>query len=335
MRKKGNRQLTNLAGWIWIANLTALALFAGIGLWFGVTWSVQADTPNNSLSTATLPALHTPRPSVTPVPPPTQRATITPWASPSPEASMTLPPRPASTSHPSAVDWREWPVVPEFSPKAKVILTSIKQDSDFDLHTFSKVGDCQMTANTFLGGYARGEYRIPAGFEATVAWYSKSMESESITSHKGLAINSVLSPLFGYAAGHKQCQPTEIPLACELRLNHPPIVLIAMGTNWSPGAEASFEKYLRQEVDMILASGALPILSTKGDNVEEDWKLNLAIATVAFDYDLPLVNVWKSMQDSPNRGLDSKDYIHLNYYGLMRRNEAWLGMLEQVRLALE
>jgi hypothetical protein len=41
------------------------------------------------------------------------------------------------------------------------------------------------------------------------------------------------------------------------------------------------------------------------------------------------------MQDSPNQGLDSKDNIHLNYYGLMRRNEAWLAMLHEVRLILQ
>lgn len=326
-----NNRLNGLLAGILAGILAALALFAGILFRFAAPQIAQADSPNAALDSTHPPASHTPKPSVTPIPPPTLRATSTLWPTLSPGPSVT----PVATSRPTPRDWREWPVVSKLSEITKAILENAKQNPNLDVTAFSKVGDCQLTASTFLGGYARGEYRIPPGFETTVEWFSKSMEGESISSRRGLAINSVLNPMFGYAAGYTQCQKDETPLACELRLNRPAIVLIGVGTNWAPGAEISFEKYLREEVDKILASGALPILSTKGDNIEEDWKLNAAIATVAYDYDLPLVNVWKSMQDSPNHGLDTRDNIHLNYYGLMRRNEAWLTMLHQVLLVLE
>jgi len=104
-----------------------------------------------------------------------------------------------------------------------------------------------------------------------------------------------------------------------------------MGTNWMPNGELSFEKYLRVVVERILETGALPILATKADNIEGDWKLNQAIAQVAYDYELPLVNVWRSVQDLPNHGLESPKNIYLSGDGWMRSNYAWLDMLEKVR----
>jgi len=158
------------------------------------------------------------------------------------------------------------------------------------------------------------------------------MVGESVTAANGLGINSVLSPLFGLSAGHMQCNKNETPLDCELRTKQPAFVLIGMGTNWKPNGELSFEKHLRTVVDRVLETGALPILATKADNIEGDWKLNQAIAQVAYDYDLPLVNVWRSVQDLPNHGLESPENIYLTGDGWMRRNYAWLDMLEKTRV---
>jgi hypothetical protein len=228
--------------------------------------------------------------------------------------------------------WREWPVVPEFSAHAQEILRLALRSPQLDLHTFSKVGDCQMEAGTFLGGYANGKYKIPEGYELTVEWFSESMLTESVTAERGLGVSSVLNPMFGLAAGYDQCQRNEKPLDCELRTRRPMVVMIGMGTNWIPNAELSFEKYLREIVDTVLATGALPILATKADNVEGNWKLNQAIAQVAYDYDLPLVNVWRSVHDLPGGGLERK--IYLSPDGWMRRNQAWLLTLDVIRQEL-
>ncbi len=227
--------------------------------------------------------------------------------------------------------WREWPVSPDLSPKAQEILYNAVNNPSLDLNTFSKVGDCQMTSATFLGGFADGKYSIPNGLNETVTWFSNSMTSESVTAANGLGISSVLNPMFGLAAGNTQCQMNETPLDCELRSRHPAVVLIAMGTNWAPNAEISFEKYLRIVVERILETGALPMLATKADNIEGNWKLDQAIAQVAYDYDLPLVNVWRSVQDLPNHGLEAPKNIYLTGDGWMRDNYAWLDILEKVR----
>jgi hypothetical protein len=168
-----------------------------------------------------------------------------------------------------------------------------------------------------------------------VEYFHDSFITESITATNGLGINSALNPMFAAAAGHDECGANETPLDCELRLRHPAIVIVAMGTNWMPRAEASFEKHLRRVVDRILESGALPILATKADNIEEDWKLNEAVARVAYEYDLPLVNVWRSVQDLPNRGLASPANIYLTGDGWMRRNDVWLRTLDEVRRTIK
>lgn len=141
--------------------------------------------------------------------------------------------------------------------------------------------------------------------------------------------------MFGAGAGHKDCNSNEAPLDCELRLRRSILVLVAMGTNWKPHSSDSFERYLRQIVDKTMASGALPILATKADNIEEDWKLNEAIARVAYDYDLPLVNVWRAVQFLPNHGLESPKNIYLTGNGWLARNDAWLRTLDVVRIAIE
>jgi hypothetical protein len=256
--------------------------------------------------------------------------------------TATLTSAPENTPTPTAVStptvdkrltayyWREWPTIPEISPHARQILLSALNQSELDLQVFSKVGDCQMTSATFLGGYANGKYPIPEGSQATVRWFSESMATESITAANGLGINSVLNPIFGLAAGYGECDKNETPLDCELRTRRPVVVLIAMGTNWKPAGEISFDKYLRVVVDRVLETGALPILSTKADNVEQDWKLNQVIAQAAYDYDLPLVNVWRSTQDLPNHGLEAPKNIYLTGDGWMRRNQAWLLTLDRV-----
>jgi hypothetical protein len=228
--------------------------------------------------------------------------------------------------------WREWVVTPELSSRAQAIIMTAIGNPALDLHTFSKVGDCQMTSGTFLGGFANGKYAIPDGHYETVRWFSESMLADSVTAANGLGINSVLSPLFGLPAGHMQCNKDETPIDCELRTKRPAFVLIGMGTNWKPNGELSFENHLRSVVELVLESGALPVLSTKADNIEGDWKLNQAIARVAYDYDLPLVNVWRSVQDLPNHGLESPENIYLTGDGWMRRNYAWLNMLEKIRV---
>jgi hypothetical protein len=255
---------------------------------------------------------------------------LTPTALPT--ESPTDPAIPTMDLRPIPYDWREWARVPNLTPRAQSILLSAINNPELDMHTFSKVGDCQMTSGTFLGGFVNGKYHTPSEYIETVEWYADSMAIDTLTAENGLGISSVLIPMFGLAAGYQQCLENETPLDCELRTRKPSIVLIAMGTNWIPNAEISFKRYLRKIVERVLETGALPVLATKADNIEKNWGINQTIAQVAYDYDVPLVNIWLAVQGLPNYGLDPSNNIYLSGDGWMARNYAWLGILEKIRL---
>lgn len=230
--------------------------------------------------------------------------------------------------------WREWPVVPTLSARAVEILRAAARDPRLNPHTFSKVGDCQFTSATFLAGYVKGDYALPAAYEETAHYFKESLVRDSVTAANGLGVSSVLNPMFAAGAGFTECRANESPLDCELRTRRPVIVLVALGTNWKPAQKITFEENLRLVVEKILASGALPVLATKADNIEQDWKLNLANAKIAAEYDLPLVNVWKAVQPLPNNGLHAPNNVYLTPAGWLAQNKAWLMTLEAARVVL-
>jgi hypothetical protein len=81
------KHLNGLMTGIWIVNAVILLMAVAGYAWYSGSIPAEAHTP------AVLPddPVHTltPKPSITPVPPPTQRPTITPWPSPSPGPSLT------------------------------------------------------------------------------------------------------------------------------------------------------------------------------------------------------------------------------------------------------
>ncbi len=123
----------------------------------------------------------------------------------------------------------------------------------------------------------------------------------------GFNVAAVLSPL---QADPAICQAGENPVSCELRLNHPSVVLISMETWWAGKPAADYEKYMRQVLDMVIAQQALPILATKADNLEGDNSINQMIARVAYEYDIPLWNFWAASYPLPDHGL-LEDGFHL------------------------
>jgi hypothetical protein len=109
------------------------------------------------------------------------------------------------------------------------------------------------------------------------------------------------------------CQSNESPLTCELRLHRPALAILSLGTNqvWEPD---EFEAEMRQILEILLSQNVVPILSTKGDNLEGDHRINRTIACLAEEHDLPLWNFWSAIQPLPNHGLQP-DLEHLTYSG--------------------
>jgi hypothetical protein len=103
-----------------------------------------------------------------------------------------------------------------------------------------------------------------------------------------------------------------------------------METGFEGRTAAVYEKYMRQIIEYALAQGALPILATKADNFEGDHAINLTTARLALEYDLPLWNFWRAVQDLPNHGMDAErnDNFHISVEAWNVRSFTGLQMLD-------
>jgi hypothetical protein len=224
--------------------------------------------------------------------------------------------------------WQNWPVVPTLSANAhQIYAEGLAMGNHPD--RFSKVGDCQNITTYFLAIFDDPEqYRLGEAYgylQESIDHFSGSFSRESLAVSGGMNVASVLS---NYWADKEQCQSQESPLACELRLYQPSIVLISMEESWGSNNKVeNYEKYMRQIIEQVIEAGAVPILATKADNMEGDHQINQAIARLAYEYDIPLWNFWRAVQPLPNQGL-LEDGFHLthglNYFD-ERKNlkQAW------------
>jgi len=276
----------------------------------------------------TLPPTHQP-PTVVPlVPPPgepikTQPTTFTPppAKTPSPQPSQTslLPAITPSATAAATPDqrlapekWQDWPVIPTLSAHARTLYQNGLVQGN-NSHAFSKIGDCQNINSHFLAAFDDPSlHKLGPKYDhlrAVIDQYKGMFSRDSAAVRNGFNVAAVLSPL---QADPAVCRAGESPVACELRLNHPSIVLISMETWWAKKPAQEYEKYMRQILDLVIAQNALPILATKADNLEGDFSVNAAIARLAFEYDIPLWNFWKAVQPLPGGGL-TDDGFHLSH----------------------
>ena len=244
--------------------------------------------------------------------------------SPSPEVAtpvMTVPgvqPTLPPTRTPLAAGaWMTLPVIPTVSETAREIyLRGIAMGNN--PHAFSKIGDCQSITTYFLayfdlpGYYELGDYTY---LQETIDWYTGSFERESLAVRGGFNAAAILSPL---RADPTQCNVNESPVACEIRVHNPSLVLISMEEWWTAHPE-NYENYMRQILELVISEGVLPILATKADNLEGDHTINQTIARLAWEYDIPLWNFWLAVQTIPNHGLIAEtpdgqpDMFHLTH----------------------
>jgi hypothetical protein len=200
--------------------------------------------------------------------------------------------------------------------------------------SFSSVGDCQSEPAVFLGIYDTNRYILgknDAYLQETIDFFKGMFGRQSLAVRDGLSAPSALSVQWADA---KQCQPNENPVQCELRTHKPAIVFINLGTNWRADASVdAYEKYLRQIVELVIANGTVPVLSTKADNIEGGNRINLATARVAHDYDVPLWNFWLTAQYLTDKGLDkTRKDVYLTVEAWDARSYTALKILDRLRL---
>lgn len=211
----------------------------------------------------------------------------------------------------SCEDWQSWPVVPVASHTARNIYQRGQSDGN-NAHVFSKIGDGEISTAWFLSAFDLGPQHYDLGpyqeLLPTIEYFAGSFERTGIAAKRGFNTQRILDSA---ATLDAPCAAGESPLTCELRLRQPAFALISMGTNqvWEPD---EFERGMRQILDILIAQNVVPILSTKGDNLEGDHRINRIIACLANEYDLPLWNFWAAIQPLPNHGLQP-DLEHLTY----------------------
>lgn len=209
-------------------------------------------------------------------------------------------------------NWREWPVIPNFSMRAVEIYKEGLLMGNDPQH-FSKVGDCQSTTGFFLGVFdnPRGvkEYRLGekyAYLQETIDFFEGSFIRQSRAVKGGSNVAYVLNPLH---SDPEDCLEGESPLECEIRLYRPSFAIVRM-EKWGRKPIEDYEKYMRQIIEILIANGVVPILTTKVDNSEGDHSVNFTIAKLAYEYDVPMWNFWAAAYPLPDHGL-RLDGFHL------------------------
>jgi len=211
----------------------------------------------------------------------------------------------------SCEDWQSLPVIPVVGKTARELYQR-GQASGNNLRAFSKIGDGEISAEWFFTAFEQGENYYDLGpyqnLLPVLEYFDGSFGRIGMAARRGFNTKRILDPS---ESDPTLCETGESPLTCELRLHRPAFAILSLGTNqaWQP---EEFEIGLRQILDILLSKNIVPILSTKGDNLEGDGRINQTIACLAQEYDVPLWNFWSAIQPLPNHGLQP-DLEHLTY----------------------
>ncbi len=233
--------------------------------------------------------------------------------------------------------WQKWPYVPTISARAiEIYKNGLAMGND--PHSFSIAGDCQSIVGAFLSDYDNpyGYNLDPAynDLRDTVDYFKGSFGRDDVTRRGGFTAATILSPLL---ADQKLCKPGESPLTCEFRIHNPSILMITLEVG-NPQIAAHYELYLRQIIDKSIEHGVLPVLATKADVAELGngvHVMNPIIAKLAYEYDLPLWNFWRSAQPLDNHGIDAtRDGFHITKDAQRLKSFVALQTLDAIRRAV-
>lgn len=255
-----------------------------------------------------------PESEMTPIQNNTPTSTGTPPQGPVFPTLTSLPVAAASTSFMCDENWESLPVVPNVSDAARDLYQQGLTKGN-NSRAFSKIGDGEISTDWFLTAFDRGEGYYELGdyqhLRAIIQIFHRSFERRSATAQRGFNTNRILDAANNNPA---LCNEGESLLDCELRIHNPSIAILSLGTN-QVHRPAEFEAGMRQIIDRLVSRKVLPILSTKGDNLEGDHRINRTIACLAQQYEIPIWNFWAAIQPLPNHGLQS-DLEHLTYSGI-------------------
>lgn len=209
-------------------------------------------------------------------------------------------------------------------------------------NAFSVVGDDSINGPGFMDPIALGQYNLGnfGSLQDAINYFQFTYTSVAIGS--GWTPSTLLNPS---AADPGLCQPGETPLACELRSRAPVIMFISFAPNSANSIGLNqFITDLETVVTQTINSGTIPVLVTLPNDGTVDAatlaQFNEAIVELADTYDIPLWNLYNTMQGASN-GIyatspgGAADYSDASLaYGVNRRGLAALRILDAFRTTI-
>lgn len=240
---------------------------------------------------------------------------IQPISSPT---TMPLTPTPGITPYPpspTTLNGIPLEFVVMMSPSARQNIREIYvlgQMLGNNVRAFSKVGDSTSAHPFFLARFDSGPYNLGPYLylQETVDHYSGSFSRQSVANRVGMHAWTVTDPAW---ANKRLCLANESPIACEIRLHRPMVILIRLGSN-DTGAPGLFDKSMRQAVEIAIQNGVIPVLGTKPDQFEGSTNANnVILRQIAADFAIPLWELDVVAGTITGRGLRD-DNVHLTFY---------------------
>ena len=176
---------------------------------------------------------------------------------------------------------------------------------------YSKVGDSTIENPHFMARFDEGPFNLGeyGHLQEVIDYFSGSHGRQGMAVKRGFHSWTINDPMW---ADKSFCQANETPLACEIRLHNPSVMIFRLGSN-DRGVPAGFEENFRQLVQYAIDNGVVPILGTKADRFEGSNINNDIIRQVAAELQVPLWDFDRVAQTLPGRGLDT-DGVHLTVY---------------------
>ncbi len=183
---------------------------------------------------------------------------------------------------------------------------------------FAIAGDDYAAQPGYLDPFAAsGSYFLDGGsgsLQGIIDWYNLTdLGGNNSFNHAGVARRAgwTAADLVDPANSDPSlCAAGETPLACELRLIQPSVVIITVGTNDAlQGTDPdTFRASIRQAVRDAADMGVIPVLATipPRQDVSADTitALNEIIIDVATNNQVPVFNLWRALNELPNSGLN-------------------------------
>lgn len=295
--------------------LSVVVFFVLVGCSDGneaIVAEVTAVPPTNTAIPTPIPTIAVTDTAVpTPIPPTTQPtigATHEPTNQPTPQP--TAPPTPTPEPTLNGIPISQIIILPDDTIQHMQEVYGQGQEMGRDPHTFSKLGDSIIANADFLtrfdlpGTYILGPYDY---LQPVIDNFPGSWERFGVAIRIGLRAWGVFDPAW---ANKDWCEPNEVLIDCEIRLNNPSILIIHLGSN---DLDENFDQFLRRTVERTLELGVIPILLTKADRYEgDDNRNNNTIRQAAADYAVPLIDFDVVAATLPNRGIKEGDNVHLS-----------------------